>query len=106
MAWSLGGMYLLLLESAFALGFAWSYHFQPGFAQGSGFWIFSILTSVVLLVALGFEILGFFGTPSKESPRWWHTFLRTLAYCGVAAYPFWRMWPFALAAWIGWDANP
>ncbi|MEN9355488.1 MAG: hypothetical protein RL318_2813 [Fibrobacterota bacterium] len=106
MAWSLGGMYLLLLESAFALGFVWTFHWKPEFAQTSGFWIFAILTAIVLLVALGFETLGFFGTARKELPRWWHSFLRVIAYLGVAAWPLWKIWPFALAAWIGWDANP
>ena len=47
------------------------------------------------------------GAHARDIFDWtWHTMLRTLAYCGVAAYPLWRIWPFALAAWIGWDANP
>jgi hypothetical protein len=99
-------MYLLLLESLFSLGFVWTFHWKPEFAQASGFWICAVLTAIVTLVALGFEILGFFGTPKGQSPRWWHSFLRTAAYLAVAAYPLWRIWPFAVAAWIGWDANP
>jgi len=106
MAWSIGGLYLLALEAVFVLGFLYSFHWNVDFAQSSGFWICAILVAIVALIGIGFEVIGFFGTPRKEPPRWWHSFLRVIAYVGLAAYPLWKLYPFALAAWFGWDVNP
>lgn len=105
MAWSLGGVYLLVLEAAFSLGFVYCFHWNPEFAEASGFWICGIATAVTCLLAVGFEVVGFFGTSRRESPRWWHSLLRGLLYVAVVAYPVWRLYPFALAAWFGWDVD-
>lgn len=100
MFWSLGGLYLLGLQTLACASFAWGRWIDPSLAWGSGFWIAGGATLFLGLCGLAFETVNLFWSGPGSGSAWWTAVLRGIAYVGVAAAAGWGLWPFAEAAGI------
>lgn len=97
MFWTFGGLYLLLLQSLACGTFAWARWRDPGFADGSGFWISAGLTIVLGLCGLGFEIVCLFWDQGSGR-RWWTSTLRAMLFLALGAVAVVGLGPFGQAA--------
>lgn len=97
MFWTFGGIYLLGLQALACGTFAWARWQDPGFAQGSGFWIAGGLTVVLGLCGLAFETVCLFWDQGSGR-KWWGPVLRATLFAGIAAVAIWGLGPFGQAA--------
>jgi hypothetical protein len=97
MFWTLGGWYLICLESLACATFAWARWFDPDLGSGSGFWIAGIGTILLGIFALTFHIVGLFWSPDRHPVR---QILHALIGVAVAAVAVYGLGPFGQAAFL------
>ncbi len=97
MFWTFGGLYLLLLQLVACTTFAWARWQDPGFGDGSGFWIAGGLTLLLGLLGLAFETICLFWDQGSGR-RWWTSLLRAICFLGTGSIAVIGLGPFGLAA--------
>lgn len=97
MFWTFGGLYILGLQAVACGTFAWARWHDPGFANGSGFWIAGGLTLLLGLTGIAFETVCLFWEHGSVR-RWWSPLLRMILLAGVGTIAVIGLGPFGQAA--------
>lgn len=97
MFWTIGGLYILGMQALACGTFAWARWRDPGFADGSGFWIAGGITLLLGLTGMAFETVCLFWEHGSVR-KWWAPLVRIALFVAVGSVAAMGLGPFGQAA--------